>query len=136
MTYDYGSPPDIEDVVVSWLSTLGTASVERPAGDSLPFFMVTRVAGDDDKVWDYTTVDVDTFGADRNAAADAARTAHRRMISLLPSDEITLYDGSKATVDHIETEHGPRFVEWDVDTIERYVARYRIDLRFERDGGS
>lgn len=136
MTYDYGSPPDVEDLVVQWLSALGTASTERPAGDSLPFFMVTRVDGDDDKIWDYPVVDVDVFAADRNAANLAARTAHRRMLSLLPGDEITLYDGSKATVDHICTDHGPKFVEWAVDTMQRYVMRYYLTLRFDREGGS
>lgn len=136
MPYDYGSPPDVEDVVVAWLTPLGTASVERPAGDDLPFFMVTRVDGDDDKVWDYAVVDVDVFAADRNTANLVARTAHRRMISVLPEDEITLSDGSKTGIDRIRTDHGPKYVDWDVDTMQRYVSRYFIDLRFDRDGGS
>lgn len=136
MTYDYGSPPDVEDAVVQWLSVLGTASTERPAGEALPFFMVTRVGGDDDKIWDYPVVDVDVFHTDRNSANLAARTAHRKMLSLLPDDEITLYDGSKATVDEVCTEHGPKYVDWDVDTMQRYVMRYQLMLRFDREGGS
>lgn len=136
MPYDYGSPPDVEDVVVAWLTPLGTASTERPAGDDLPFFMVTRVDGDDDKVWDYPVVDVDVFAADRNTANLVARTAHRRMISLLPEDDVTLSDGSKVRVDRICTDHGPKYVDWDVDTMQRYVMRYYITLRFDREGGS
>lgn len=136
MAYDYGLPADVEDVVVAWLSGIGTASVERPAGDVLPFYMVTRVAGDDDKVWDYPVVDVDSFAADRNAAFVASRVAHRRILSLLPDDEITLYDGGKATVDWVRTDQAPIYADWGLDTIQRYVARYRMQLRFERDGGS
>lgn len=134
--YDYGSPPDVEDVIVAYLSALGTASVERPAGDDLPFFMVTRVDGDDDKVWDYPVIQVDCFNTDRNSANLVARTAHRKMLSLQPMDEITLPDGSKATVDRVCTDHGPKYVDWGIESIQRYVMQYHIDLRFDRDGGS
>lgn len=136
MAYDYGSPPDVEDVVVAWLSAMGAAATQRLADDTLPFFLVTRVAGGDDLVWDYPTVDVDVFAADRNTANLMARTAHRRMISLRPNDVITLPTGGTASVDRVQTEHGPRFVTWDVGTISRYVMRYRIDLRLDRAGGS
>lgn len=136
MTYDYGSPPDVEDVIVAWLSALGTASVERPAGDDLPFFMVTRIDGDDDKIWDYPLVQVDCFNTDRNSANLVARTAHRRMLSLRPNDIITLPGGGTATVDRICTEQGPKYVDWGIDTIQRYVMQYQIALRFDREGGS
>lgn len=136
MTYDYGAVPSAEDVVVSWLSPIGTASVERPAGDVLPFFMVTRVGGDDDKVWDYAMVQVDVFAADRNAAEIAARMVHRRMISVQAEDVINLTDGGTAAIDRVQTDHGPQFVQWDVNTMQRYVMQYVIDLRFDREGGS
>jgi hypothetical protein len=115
---------------------IGTASVERPAGDALPFFMVTRVDGDDDKVWDYPVVDVDVFNVDRNTANLVARTAHRKMLSLRPDDVISLPGGGTASVDEVCTEHGPRFVDWELDTMQRYVMRYQIMLRFNRAGGS
>lgn len=136
MPYDYGAPPDIEDAVVARLATLGTASVERPAGDVLPFYMVTRVDGDDDKIWDYPVVDVDCFAADRNAANVAAWQGHRHLICLLPGDQIALPDGRKAVFDRIETEHGPKYVDYGIDSMQRYVSRYMIQTRFDRDGGS
>lgn len=130
MTHDYGTAPEAEDVVVAWLTPLGATSVERPAGDSLPFRMVTRVAGADDKVTDAAVVDVDTFASTRGGALTAAKAVHRRMISLMPDDEITLPSGEVATVDRVRTDHGPIYVPWSADqSIKRYVARYIIDLR-------
>lgn len=143
MTHDHGQPPDVEDAIVEWMSFLGASAAERTAGEALPFWLVTKVAGYDDKVWEYSTVDVDTFASDRNSASIYSRLGHRRMLSLLPDDLILLPDGSTATVDRIKTVVSPRYVKSDPDTgrawdadVDRYTTRYEVMTRFVFDGGS
>jgi hypothetical protein len=129
-------PPSINEVVVAWLLPIGaanSASVERPTGAVLPFRMVNRVAGKDDKITDSATVSVHTFGATMDEAEAAARMTHRRMLALGPpigaQEPVTISTGT-VVVDCVETSQSPVWIDYEDTNIRRFVARYEIDLRF------
>lgn len=129
------APPDVEEFVISWLAPLGpagSAGAERPSGAVLPYRMVTRVAGTDDLFFDDPVVSVHTFAATRTAAADAAKVTHLRMLVLIndPLTDVTMFDGSLANADHVETVEKPYWVDYKDVAIRRYVARYRLGLHF------
>jgi hypothetical protein len=126
------APPDVEELVVAWLAPLGPVSVERPAGAPLPFRMVNRVAGANaDLISDDPVVSVHTFAATRTAAKTEARITHRRMMVLAnnPMINIVMPSGT-GNVEYLETFESPYWVDYLDKTISRYVARYRLGLKF------
>src|SRR5258705_10214269 len=130
MTAMYGFiAPDVEDLVVAWLTPLGPTSVERPAGAALPYRMVNRVAGADDIyiASDDPVVSVHTFAATRTAAKTAARITHQRMFVLAnnPMTNVVMPSGI-GNVEYLETFEGPYWVDYLDKTVSRYVARYRL----------
>jgi len=134
MTELYGFiAPDVEEFVVAWLTPLGPTSVERPAGATLPYRMVNRVAGADDLAIfsDDPVVSVHTFAATRTQAKTEARITHRRMLVLAnnPMTNVTI-TGGLANVEYLETFEGPYWVDYLDKTISRYVARYRLGFKF------
>jgi hypothetical protein len=128
------APPDVEELVIAWLTPLGTTSVERPAGAILPYRMVTRVAGaNTDLISDDPVVSVHTFAATRTQAKTEARNTHRRMMVLAnnPMTDVVLAGGLKGNVEYLETVEGPCWQPYaDNQTISRYIARYRLGLKF------
>lgn len=122
---------DVEDLVVTYLSPLvavGACAARFPASPTLPFILIQRVAGGDDYITDRATVSVHSIADSQTAASDLARQAHHLMRRMHPQDAIWV--GSQAvTVNRVEVEHTPIFVDWDDPILMRYVARYRIDLR-------
>lgn len=130
MPTDWGMPADAEDVIIAWLAPLGVVSAERPAGDVLPYRLVTRVAGSDNRITDSAVVSVHTFAATITAAATEARATHHRMLSLGPQDDVVMPDSTIVRVECVDTHQGPLWVDYEDDTIKRYVARYEINLRF------
>lgn len=134
MTELYGSlPPSGVELLVAWLSPLGDAAGERKAGDPLPFWLVSRVAGPDDKITDHGTYSVHSMADSLAAAEDHALLAHRRILALgpplAPQRRVAISGGRTVFADMVKTDLFPRY-EYYSDNIRRYVARYDIDLRF------
>jgi hypothetical protein len=130
----FGSlPPSGVEILVAWLSPLGDASAERKAGDGLPFWLVSRVAGPDDKITDHGTYSVHSMAESLTAAEDHALLAHQRILALgpplAPQRRVTISGGRVVFADKVTTDLFPRY-EYYSDNIRRYVARYDIDLRF------
>ena len=126
-------PPevDVEDLVITYLSPLvnaGSCAARVPAAPPLPFILVQRVAGGDDYITDHATVSVHAIADTQTAASDLSRQAHHLMRRLHPQDAVWV-NGQAVTVNHVEVEQTPIFVDWDDPILMRYVARYRIDLR-------
>lgn len=130
---------DAEDFVIAYLTAqniLPAAQIagRMPAVPTLPFILVQRVAGDDDFIVDYPTISVHSFNTDQTSASDVARTVHHTMRQLHPKTAVTMPDNSTASPYSLcKTEQTPIYVPWEPSgggaVIERYVARYRINLR-------
>lgn len=130
---------DVEDFVVAYLVAQNVLPAGQIAGrmpDRVdpPFVLVQRVAGDDDFIVDYPTIDIDSFAATQTAASDLARSVHHAMRQLHPKTVVTMPDSSTVNSYGVaKTEQAPIFVEWEPGgggaVMSRYVARYRINLR-------
>jgi hypothetical protein len=127
------APPNAVEFVIAWLRPLGLVDVKRPAGETLPYRMVNGVAAvdDPDQGLDQTVVSVHTFDTDYTAANDAAVATHQRMLLLVsdPSRDVTL-TGGVANADWVETVQKPIWLDYGDNTINRFVARYRLGLSF------
>lgn len=128
--------PSAAEVVITWLSELGEVGPERPAGSALPFRWVNVVAGSDDKVTERLIVSVHTFASTFEAAEVEARRTHQRMLALgpplAPQQTVTLFDGSTARADSVSTSQSPIWSDYGDNTINRFVARYTVELRMNR----
>jgi hypothetical protein len=137
----FGSlPPSGVELLVAWLEPIALAHVppgdvrgERKAGDPLPFWLVSRVAGLDDKVTDRGTYSVHSMADNMDAAGEFALLAHQRILTLgppfAPQRRVTISGGREVFADSVTTDLFPRY-EYYSDNIRRFVARYDIDLRF------
>lgn len=141
MTILYGlRPPSGVELLVAWLAPvcvdqgMGAVAAERQAGDPLPFWLVSRVAGLDDKVTDHGTFSVHSLAESLAGAEDWALLAHDRILTLgpplAPQRRVSISGGRTAWADQVMTDLFPRY-EYYSDTIRRFVGRYDIDLRFQ-----
>lgn len=129
------APPDGVEVLIKWLSPLGEVRDDRPSGAVLPYRMVTRIDGDDDRITDKGVYSIHTFAATKPAAQAAAMQTHRRMLYLagqfVDQQKVTLSDGRVVQADDVLTPEHPKWEQWDqLNTLHRFVATYRVDLRF------
>lgn len=124
--------PDVEDIVIAYLSPLvaaGSCAARVPADPiPLPFILVQRVAGGNDYVWDYATLDVDFLAASQTAASDLAIQGHHMMRQLTPKNLLAV-DGANTSICHIEYDQTPIWVDYQDPIVMRYVARYTIAVR-------
>lgn len=130
---------DVEDFVAAYLVGQGLLpaaqiSARMTPNPPLPFILVQRVAGDDDYFVDHPTISVHSFAADQTAASDLARSAHHLMRQLRSKTPVTMPDNTVVTpYSPCKTEQTPIYLQWEPSgggaVMDRYVARYRIDLR-------
>ncbi|WP_136244767.1 hypothetical protein [Mycobacterium intracellulare] len=130
---------DVEDFIAAYLVAEGLLpapqiSARLEPEPTLPFILVQRVAGDDDYLVDYPTVSVHSFAENQTAASDLARSAHHLMRQLRPKTPVTMPGNIVVTPYGLtKTEQTPIYVAWEPGgggaVMDRYVARYRINLR-------
>lgn len=125
------------EVIIQWLTELGEVGPQRGPGAPLPFRMVQRVSGSDDKIVDSGIYQIDTFDATFADAEAQARLTHERMLQLgppfAPQQRVTLSDESVVWVDSVTTSQSPTWVQFtDAAPIVRFVARYSVDIRLPR----
>ena len=125
------------EVLIQWLTPLGEVGPQRGPGAALPFRMVQRVAGTDDKVVDSGIYQVDTFAATIEEAERQALITHERMLKLgpplAPQQRVTLSTGVKVWVDSVTTSQSPTWLQFtEAAPISRFVARYSVDIRLPR----
>lgn len=137
----YGeAPEDIEDLVLAWLLPLAISpaylGAERPDvnGGNLPFRMVTGLVTtpDDNLFYVESLVSVHTFDRTRTLAKRAGRDTDRRMEVLAnnPLSDIVMGDGRLANVENLDVLEAAHYEDYKVDTVKRYVSRYRVGLSF------
>jgi hypothetical protein len=128
---------DAEDFVIAYLTPLniipaGQIAARMPAQLPLPFMLVQRVAGGDDRVVDRATVQLDTFAADQTTASTTARAVHHAMRQLHAKTVVTV-DGNPWNIYACSVEQTPIYLQWEASgggaVMDRYVARYVIDIR-------
>lgn len=130
---------DVEDFVIAYLTgsdivpaaQISARMLDQPP---LPFVLVQRVTGDDDFIVDHPTFDVESFDATQTGASDIARSVHHAMRQLHPKTLVTLPDDTQVSPYGLcKTEQTPIYVPWEPSgggaVMERYVARYRLNLR-------
>lgn len=125
--------PDEEDFVCCWLQPVIRAAVDRQLGDVLPFVTVERISGTDDENQgtDEPVVQLDIYARGVEAAKTAAKQVHRRMLRLFQDcPNVTLSDGSIASIDFGETVIKPFRMAYSDDQIVRYTARYHLGTTF------
>lgn len=93
----------------------------------MPLYRVVRVGGPSDANnprFDLPTVTLDSFGADRSAATNAAIDADEALRLTLPG---TTTGG--ATVTRVETVTGPHWSPWDDTNVRRMTSTYRLHVK-------
>jgi hypothetical protein len=130
---------DVEDVVIAYLTAQNIVPASQISGrmvdnPPLPFVLVQRVAGGDDYIVDHATVSVHTFHMDQTSASDTARSIHHAMRQFRAKTHVTMPDSSVVIpYGPARTEQTPIYLEWEPSgggaVMDRYVARYLIDLR-------
>lgn len=94
-------------------------------GDVLPCIQVTRFGGADDVlVLDAAHIDIDTYAATRQAAADLAEQVRTYLRLTLPG---TSHGGG--FVADVTTISAPTWTPYDNTTLRRFTASYRIAIR-------
>jgi hypothetical protein len=136
--YGQDAPPGVVFLLahIAPLMAVGQTRIET---DPLPFCEVNilNTAVDDFPSIDTVLASVHIFSsattpAERAQALDNANQVHRR-IMLLVSDAsmtVTMPDGSHAACDYLEIVEKPVLRPYGVNTIHRYVGRYRYGLPF------
>jgi hypothetical protein len=120
-------------LIVAWLAPLGETRDDRPTGAVLPFRMVNRIDGPFDGLVDKGVYSVHTFARTKVEARDEAQLTQRRMEYLVGQftgqQRVTLA-GRDTLADNVVTTEYPRYAQWVTDdSIFRYVATYRVDVR-------
>lgn len=123
---------DTEELVVAYLQPLnpGSVAVEMPPVPTLPFILVTRVAGADDRITDRGMVQIEVYHSSRDGANSVARQMHYRIQQWTARTGVTLPStGLPVYIDRIETVQGPHWEPYEDENLKRYLARYEVISR-------
>lgn len=122
-----GPFPDIEvavlDLIEAWYAHECGTDTPPDLERALPFWRVRLVTGADDRVTDYSVVDVDVFTSTRQQGYDLAEDFRDR---LLDDPHAT---GLAPVIDKVRTETKPFPAPWDNDNVRRRLATYKISAR-------
>jgi hypothetical protein len=121
---------DIEEFLVVYLQPVaaGNVSVEMPTTPTLPFVLIERVAGGDDRITDRPIVDVNIFHSTRALSSATATQMHQMMHVLNAKTAVTVTAGT-VRIDRVITLHGPSYLRYEDENLKRYVARYEVESR-------
>lgn len=123
-------PPDVEELLCSYLSELGDVSVEMTNPiPQFPFYLINRIDGGDDNVTDYPVVSIHAFNTTRTLASTSARAMHKMMKQLTPLVPVLMSDSTYASVDKVDVIETPRWIDYGDEEIHRYVGRYCVAVR-------
>ncbi len=133
---DREAPPGVR-FLRAWLLPLGGAGSKREQDDSLPFTLLQRYDGFEDAVTDHGFYQLDHLASATDGKTaytecdDYARLCTRRVLYLRdhPWTEVDVPGWGTATVDLVKCEESPHWEPYADPNIERFVSRYRIDLR-------
>ena len=130
--------PDVEEMLVSYLTANGLANVSTVMPPlpvttmPLPFYLINKLDGHDDAVTEYPCVSIHCFNSTRTGASTAGRALHKLMKNLTAQVPIHMSDGSYASVDYVFVTEAPSWQHYEDASIWRFVGRYHIDLRVNK----
>ncbi len=130
---DLGDFPDIETLTLDVLEGLypqltegdvRLADTETPANlQDLPVFVrVSLVTGRDDRITDYSVVDIDVFASSRAVAYAWAQDIRSRLTG-------GPHRAGSGVIDRVVTEEKPRRLPWADENVRRFGSTYRISAR-------
>lgn len=97
----------------------------------MPFIKICRATGPETDITDFAVVDIEVFDRDRDVAGDTADDMHDLIVKWTPRDTVT-YGGKNYGIDKRETLEKPFWLDYQDDNLQRYVGRYRIQLRVKK----
>jgi hypothetical protein len=121
-----------EELMVAFFQPFspGNVAVQMPTIPSLPFVLVDRCAGGDDRVRDLAIADVHVFHSSRDLANAAAWKLHSWVQQWTPKVGVVLPStGHLVFIDRIETILGPFWSDYGDENLKRYTMRYQVTSR-------
>ena len=123
---------DVENALVSWLqSEVSPAKVVTETSNALTpgTYRVSRIGGRDDSVViDRARIDIEFFGATRNAARKGAEVARSLVLTALPGQTLTDDDAATGFVVGTETETAPAVVPYGNTNLRRALTTVRVHI--------
>ena len=121
---------DIEEFLVVYLQSVspGNVAVDMPTLPTLPFVLIGRVAGGDDRITDRPIVDIHVFHSTRALSSTAATQMFELMHALTPQIAVAITAGT-VRIDRCITLHGPSYLQYEDENLKRYVSRFEIESR-------
>jgi hypothetical protein len=122
---------DHEEMLVGYLQPIspGNVSAEMPNDPDLPFVLVTRLSGGDDRITEFAIMEISVFHNSRSSASSSARSMHSMMLNLKPSTLGLAAGGVPVRIDRVSTIHGPSWMDYRDENLRQYTARYVIESR-------
>jgi hypothetical protein len=125
--------PDVETLLVGWLS--GHLAGMRVVTDTpsnlaslLPVVQVTRFGGGDHSVaLDVANIDVDTYAATRQGAAELAEQVRYALLFILPGQ-----NNKGVVVTRTDTLIGPSWRAYENTALRRFGATYQLTVHAMR----
>lgn len=124
MTQVLSSFPDVQAILKDVLADFGTYGIQTDAHleDKLPFVTSRELGGQDNRITDATTVDIDVFAS--SYAGKGIAESIRQTLTAAPLVTAT------GIIDTCTTQTKPHEVPWtDGSTVRRWTATYRITAR-------
>lgn len=119
--------PDVEDLMLAYLSPLGTTDSQTPANlqDVLPFITARTFGGSDDGWTQTVSLDVDAFAPTYVAARALARAIRKQL-------EVPLLVVNGVAFDRISCLVVPFELPYADPNVRRFNATYRVTSRRTR----
>lgn len=123
------SAPNAEKLSVAYLAPhFSEVGTKLPLDPPLPFILVRRISGPETEVTDHATVSIHCFAVDMDAAGDLADAMHDLMKLWTPLLSVS-YGGENYGIEKLYVVEKPIYVDYMNNNMERYVGRYRLQLR-------
>lgn len=116
--------PDVQAMLHEVLSSYGTFGVQTDAHllDKLPFIAAREIGGRDDRITDYTEVDIDVFTSGYSGKELAEEIRQYITAGVIVT--------SVGQIDRATTSTKPHEIPWtDGSTVRRFTATYRLRAR-------
>ena len=128
--------PDVEHALTVLLADLGTTGTFLPADlhaeGVMPFHLVGRFTGSDDRITDRAIIGIDTFAGTLGDGRPAAEQVRQRMLAAPHAVTIPATVDTPehvVVIDSAVTGEAPHEVPWGDSTIRRWVSSYTVTLR-------
>jgi hypothetical protein len=117
------SYPDVEDVMLDLLESVGPTVLATPVNLVPPLIVVRRVGGFDDGITDISVVTVQVYGSTHEEARALAEACRQKVIAA-PATAV-----AGVSIDDTRTNNAPVFADYGQPGVHHYIATYGIEFR-------